>query len=146
MGKDHRSFLRASLLPAVLLVSAFAVVHAQQGRPASAVQARWSDPAAWPDGRVPRAGDKVLIPAGKDVVPDVSPPALGGVTVEGSFADNADLELTIEWVMLHGELQIGAEARPHTRRATITLTKIVPDDEPMKEMGDRGIMIMSGTL
>ena len=37
-------------------------------------------------------------------------------------ADTADLELTTEWIMLHGELEIGTEAKPHTRKATITLT------------------------
>src|SRR6185503_2140816 len=100
------------------------------------------------DKRVPRAGDKVSIPAGKDVLLDVTPPALGGVTVVGklSFADNKDLELTTEWVMLHGELEIGTEAKPHKSKATITLTNNVPDEEPMKDMGDRGIMIQGGTL
>ena len=111
-------------------------------------RARWSDAATWPDRRVPRAGDKVTIPAGKHVVLDVSPPALGSLTIEGklSFANNRDLELTTEWVMLHGELEIGTEASPHTRKATITLTNNVRDEEPMKDMGDRGIMIMGGTL
>jgi cell migration-inducing and hyaluronan-binding protein len=148
VSKQHRSFLLASLLPAFLLVSVFAVVQAQEGRSPTARAARWSDAATWPDRREPRAGDKVTIPAGKEVVLDVSPPALGGVTIEGklSFADTADLELTTEWVMLHGELEIGTEARPHTRKATITLTNTVPDEEPMKDMGDRGIMIMGGTL
>ncbi|HEU4692689.1 MAG TPA: G8 domain-containing protein, partial [Vicinamibacterales bacterium] len=96
VSKHHRSFLLASLIPAFLLVSAFAVVQAQQGRSASATQARWSDPATWPDRRVPRAGDKVTIPAGKHVVLDVTPPALGSLTIEGklSFANNRDLELT----------------------------------------------------
>ena len=37
--------------------------------------------------------------------------------------------------MLHGELEIGTEASPHTRKATITLTNTVPDEEPMKEYG-----------
>jgi len=145
---QHRSFLLASLLPAFLIVSAFAVVQAQNAGSPAARPARWSDAATWPDRRVPRAGDKVTIPAGKEVVLDVSPPALGSLTIEGklSFANNADLELTTEWVMLHGELEIGTEARPHTRKATITLTNTVPDEEPMKDMGDRGIMIMGGTL
>src|SRR5215213_5085269 len=143
MTKRYRSFLLASLLPAFLLVSAFAVVRAQDGKSASARPARWSDPGTWPDRRVPRAGDKVTIAAGKDVVLDVSPPALGSLTIEGklSFANNADLELTTEWVMLHGELEIGTEASPHTRKATITLTNTVPNEEPMTDMGDRGIMI-----
>ena len=80
---------------------------------------------------MPRAGDKVTIPAGKDVVLDVSPPALGGLTIDGklSFANNADLELTTEWIMLHGELEIGTEASPHTRKATITFTNNVKDED-----------------
>src|SRR5581483_5190260 len=143
VSKHHRSFLLASLLPAFLPVGVFAVVHAQQGRSASAAQTRWSDPATWPDRHVPRAGDKVTIPAGKEVVLDVSPPALGGLTIDGklSFADNTDLELVTEWIVLHGELAIGSESSPHRRKATITLTNSVPDEEPIRRMGDRGIMI-----
>ena len=93
MSKRDRSFLLASLLPALLLVGAFAVVHAQEGRSTAAKPARWSDPATWPDRQVPRAGDKVTIAAGKNVLLDVSPPALGGVTIHGklSFANNRDL-------------------------------------------------------
>ena len=61
---------------------------------------------------------------------DVSPPALNGVTIHGklSFADKNDLELTTEWIMLHGELEIGTEAKPHTHKATITLTDNVKDE------------------
>ncbi len=79
---------------------------------------------------------------------DVSPPALGGLSIDGklSFADNADLELTTEWIMLHGELAIGTEASPHTRKATITLTDNVKGEDIMMGMGDRGIMISGGTL
>jgi cell migration-inducing and hyaluronan-binding protein len=141
------------LLPLFLLVSAFAVVQAQNaGSPAAS---RWSDAATWPDKKVPRAGDKVTIAAGKNVVLDVSPPALGSLTIDGklSFANNADLELTTEWIMLHGELEIGTEARPHTRKATITLTNNVKDED-VGGMGganpadrvDRGILLMGGTL
>ena len=62
---------------------------------------------------------------------DVSPPALGSLTIDGklSFANNKDLELTTEWILLHGELEIGTEARPHTRKATITLTNNVKDED-----------------
>ena len=84
---------------------------------------------------------------------DVSPPALGSLTIDGklSFANNADLELTTEWIMLHGELEIGTEARPHTRKATITLTNNVKDEDiggmgGANDRSDRGIMLMGGTL
>ena len=97
---------------------------------------------------MPAAGDKVIIGKDKDVVLDVSPPALGGLSIEGTltFSNNADLELTTEWIMLHGELAIGTEAKPHTRKATITLTDNVKGEEVMVGMGDRGIMISGGTL
>src|SRR4030095_8248481 len=53
--------------------------------------------------------------------------------------------LTTEWIMLHGELEIGTEKTPHTRKATITLTDNVPGED-IQTMGDRGIMLMGGTL
>jgi hypothetical protein len=145
---QYRSFLPAFLLPALLLASVGAVVQAQEGGSPAARQTLWSDPATWPDERVPRAGDKVTIASGKQVTLDVSPPALGGLTINGklSFANNADLELTSEWVMLHGELAIGSEAAPHTRKATITLTDTVRGEDVMGGMGDRGIMLSGGTL
>src|SRR6185369_14484834 len=37
---------------------------------------RWSDPASWPDGKVPVAGADVVIAKGADLVLDVSPPPL----------------------------------------------------------------------
>jgi cell migration-inducing and hyaluronan-binding protein len=82
-----------------------------------------------------------------DVVLDVSPPPLHGLTINGklSFSDKKDLELTTEWIMVHGELEIGSEAKPHTRNATITLTNNVPGED-IETMGDRGIMLMGGTL
>jgi hypothetical protein len=144
MSKQYRSVLLASLVPALLLASVSAAVGAAQP---AAKATRWSDPASWPNKKVPAAGDKVEIASGREVILDVSPPALGGVTINGklSFANTADLELTTEWVMVHGELAIGTEAAPHTRKATITLVNNVKDEELMG-MGDRGIMISGGTL
>src|SRR5262249_1323368 len=150
MRKRYRLFLLLSLVPAFLLGSVFAVVQAQN---APAVkQSRWSDPATWPDRKVPVAGDKVTIERGKDVVLDVSPPVLGGLTINGklSFADNKDLELTTEWIMVHGELEIGTEKAPHTRMATITFTDNVKDEDfgglGGNDRSDRGMMLMGGTL
>ncbi|MDY6949359.1 MAG: G8 domain-containing protein, partial [Pseudomonadota bacterium] len=72
-------------------------------------QTLWSDPATWPNQKVPAAGEQVTIDSGKEIVLDVSPPALGGITINGKlrFADEADLELSTEWIMIHGELEIG---------------------------------------
>ena len=146
MRKPYRSVVLASLVPAFLLGGAFAVQAQDAGTPAKATN--WSDPASWPNRKVPVAGDKVTIGRDKDVILDVSPPALGGLSIDGklTFADNADLELNTEWIMLHGELAIGSEARPYTRKATITFTDNVKGEDVMAGMGDRGIMISGGTL
>jgi cell migration-inducing and hyaluronan-binding protein len=135
------------LVPAFFLLSGSAVVEAQQGSSSAVKGGRWSDSATWSDKKVPAEGASVTIDKGMDVVLDVSPPALRSLTINGklSFANNRDIELTTEWIMLHGELEIGTEKTPHTRNATITLTNNVPDENVM-EMGDRGIMLMGGTL
>lgn len=109
---------------------------------------RWSDPAAWPDGRVPAQGAAVTISRDMDVLLDVSPPTLRSLTIEGrlAFADERDLALSSEWIYLPGgTLEIGTEARPHRHQASITLTDTVPG-ENINTMGDRGILLMRGTL
>ena len=95
---------------------------------------------------MPVAGDKVTIGRDKEVILDVSPPALGGLSIDGklTFANNADLELTTEWIMLHGELEIGTEARPHTRKATITLTNNIKDED-IGGMGGRMTALTAGS-
>jgi G8 domain len=148
MRGRYRSFCVAPLLA----ISGLAIMLAFQGAPEANAQAtqqsRWSDPATWPNHKVPAAGDKVTIGRDKDVVLDVSPPPLDGLSIDGklSFSDDADLELTTEWIMLHGELAIGSEGHPHTRKATITLTDNVKGEDVMGGMGDRGIMLSGGTL
>ncbi|MXP41132.1 transmembrane domain-containing protein [Altererythrobacter soli] len=108
----------------------------------------WSDPASWPDGKVPGENDAVTIPRDREIVLDVDPPALRSLTVDGklSFSNDRDIELETEWIYLRGgELHIGSEAQPHTRKATITLTNKVPGED-INTMGDRGIMLMGGML
>src|SRR5882724_2917093 len=144
-----RSLLFLSLLfPAFLVLGGYAVVRAQQRTSSTAGGKRWSDAATWPDKKVPGKDAVVTIDKDMNVVLDVSPMPLRSLTINGklSFADNKDLELTTEWVMVHGELAIGTEAKPHTRKATITLTDKVKGEDVMAGMGDRGIMISGGTL
>ncbi|HTK74789.1 MAG TPA: G8 domain-containing protein, partial [Gemmataceae bacterium] len=75
--------------------------HAHMAMPARATPSatqwsRWSDPASWPDGKVPGAGDAVTIAKDKAILLDVSPPALRSLTIDGklSFADTSDIGLT----------------------------------------------------
>src|SRR5580658_1476460 len=149
-----RSLLFLSLLvPAFLGLGGYAVVQAQQKTASTANAKRWSDASTWPDKKVPAKDAVVTIEKDTNVVLDVSPPPLRSLTINGklSFADNKDLELSTEWVMVHGELEIGTEARPHTRKATITLTDNVKDEDMSgiggtNDRSDRGIMMMGGTL
>jgi len=143
MKINNRVSLLTRLLPACFLLGATNFAQAQE----AVSSGNWSDASTWAGGAIPETGDKVTIRNGLDVVLDTSTPELGGLTINGklSFADNADLELSTEWIMLHGELEIGTAARPHTRKATITLTDNVKDEQLMG-MGDRGIMLSGGTL
>jgi cell migration-inducing and hyaluronan-binding protein len=138
MRMRARLLLFALLLPAASLPGLAAEAGAQASHadhadmamlapvtPSAAHPSRWSDPASWPDGKVPRAGDAVTIARGRDIVLDVAPPALRSLTINGrlSFSDDRDIELKSEWIYLAGgALDIGSEASPHTHKATITLT------------------------
>ena len=148
-----RSLLSLSLLVTAFLgLGGYAVLKAQQNT-STATAKRWSNTATWPDKKVPGKDAAVTIDKDMNVILDVSPPPLRSLTINGklSFADNKDLELTTEWVMVHGELEIGTEAKPHTRKATITLTDNVKDEDMSgvggtNDRSDRGIMMMGGTL
>jgi len=161
MRMRFRLLLLAVLAPASALLDIATEASAQEAHadhaqmdmpvqpaPSAAHRSRWSDPASWPDGKVPRAGDAVTIGRDQDTLLDVNPPALRSLTINGrlSFSDDRDLELKSEWIYLAGgELDIGSEARPHRRQAVITLTDNIPD-ENIATMGDRGILMLRGTL
>jgi cell migration-inducing and hyaluronan-binding protein len=114
--------------------------------PPLAPAVRWSNAAAWPGGRVPVAGDSVVIPAGTTVSLDVSPPPLGSLTVNGALVfDEADLELTAGWIMVAGTFRIGNSGAPFQHRATITLTGS-PDGPSINGMGNRVLGVLGGTL
>ena len=150
---QKRSFLLLSLLvPAFLGLGGYALIQAQQTTSTAVKAGRWSDAATWADKKVPGANAAVTIGRNVDVILDVAPPALRSLTINGklSFADSKDLELTTEWIMLHGELEIGTEGKPHTRKATITLSDNIKGEDfgglGGGDRSDRGIMLMGGTL
>ena len=106
---------------------------------------RWSNPSTW-GGRVPGAGDRVVIPGGASVRLDKSTPALAGLRVDGSLSfARMNLELKSDWIMVHGNLKIGKENYPFTHRAVITLTG---DDKSVDVMGmgNKFLGVMAGTL
>ncbi len=104
----------------------------------------WSSPNTW-GGSVPTAGTTVVVPAGKVVTLDVSPPALAGVRIEGTlrFA-RVNLALDAGFLDVMGALEIGTATQPFTQRATITLTGA----EPTTADGGlaRGLLVRGGRL
>lgn len=105
----------------------------------------WSDPTAWPGGTVPAAGSAVVIPAGKTIRLDVTPPALDGLTIDGHLEfDDRDLGLTSRWIVVKGSLTIGTEAKPFSKRAVITLTG--PSTDNVQGAGAKVLAVISGTL
>ena len=103
MGTPSRLLRLSWLLPAAFVLGLGSEASAQDAHagmkmPAATASptaklSRWSDPASWPDGKVPRAGDAVTIGKDQNLVLDVSPPALRSLTVDGklSFSDARDL-------------------------------------------------------
>ncbi len=106
----------------------------------------WSEPSSWPGGQVPAAGAAVVIPEGKAVRLDVSPPPLASVRVEGALVfDDRDLELTAGHVLVLGTMRVGTANAPYRHRARITLTG-TPADGDVMGMGNRVLGVVGGTL
>jgi len=107
---------------------------------------RWSDPATWWGGSVPREGQSVTIPAGETVTLDTSPPRLDGLQVDGVLVfEDKDLTLRSDWIMVHGRLQVGTESAPFGSKARIVLTGSDRSENVMN-MGPKVLGVMGGTL
>ena len=110
MAKRSRQYLIALLFPLSALAGPGSGVAAQEHHahvlpdeapaPQAVRSVRWSDPAAWPGGKVPAKGDAVMIARDTEVLLDVSPPALRSLTVHGTlrFSDERDLDLLTECI------------------------------------------------
>src|ERR1700681_2864204 len=92
MRKPSLLFL-SLLVPAFLVLGGYAALKAQQKASSTASAKRWSDAATWPDKKVPAKDAVVTIARDMNVILDVTPQALHGLTINGklSFADNKDL-------------------------------------------------------
>jgi len=105
----------------------------------------WSDPATWPSGHVPLAGDSVHIPTGLAVHLDTTPPALSSLRIDGTLVvDDKTLSLTTGWIVVGGLLRVGTEASPFTHKFHVTLTGS-PGDANIDGMGNK-VLGVSGTV
>lgn len=106
----------------------------------------WSNTSTWPNRQLPKVGDNVNIPEGQVVELDITPPALGYLSINGvlKFKD-MNIELTAKNIMVHGRLEVGTEAKPFMSKAVITLTDTDINGDQMG-MGTRGLMVMGGAL
>src|SRR5690606_32368535 len=106
----------------------------------------WSDPDTWLPNNKPIAGEVVTIPEGTHIILNENTPELGGLVINGILQfEQMDLELTSEWIAVHGTLQAGSENQPFTYNAIITLTDTDTNESHMG-MGTRGLMVMGGNL
>ncbi|UUX96854.1 G8 domain-containing protein [Aquabacterium sp. J223] len=105
----------------------------------------WSDPKTW-GGILPTANAQVLIPPGKTIVLDMDPPALAGLTIQGTlqFA-RRDTRLTTSFIDISasGALEVGSASQPFAQKAVITL-----NGQPVASNDgvSRGINVRGGRL
>jgi hypothetical protein len=95
-------------------------------KPVPGVFANWSNPTTWPSGKVPVAGENVVITNVMSVLLDVSPPPLGQLTIEGQlrFLDNGAKNLSATGIVVFGELQVGNVSNPFRNNAVIELNGV----------------------
>jgi cell migration-inducing and hyaluronan-binding protein len=111
----------------------------------SRIVTSWSDPATW-GARLPLAGESVIVPAGRHVLLDVSPPPLAGLQVDGVLIfDDRALTLAADWILVRGELRIGSASQSYAGQATIVLTGHTPR-ENASGLGTQFLAAMSGGL
>jgi hypothetical protein len=105
----------------------------------------WSDPKTW-GGILPTANAQVLIPPGKTIVLDMDPPALAGLTIQGTlqFA-RRDTRLITSFIDISasGALEVGSASQPFAQKAVITLNG---QPAPSNDGVSRGINLRGGRL
>ena len=111
-------------LPVTVTFHGYQAITGQDGVWFSVVD-RWSSHETWGGYGLPKEHEPVVVPAGKTLLLDVSPPALGSLLVLGRlvFEDKQDLTLTVGNLTIDGggALQVGTELAPFAHSATIQL-------------------------
>ena len=90
----------------------------------------------------------MYIPAGQNILLDISPPQLNLILIEGSLQfDEQDIELQATYIFVRGgRLTIGTEANPFQHKATITLFGQNYATPQLPIYGAKNIAVRRGTL
>jgi hypothetical protein len=90
--------------------------------PPASTELRWSNAATW-GGTFPSAGADIVIPAGRTIILDTNPAAMGALKIEGTLKfDARDIALTAASINVTGSLLIGSKTEAYRNKAVITLT------------------------
>ncbi|MEO0788018.1 MAG: G8 domain-containing protein [Bacteroidota bacterium] len=89
----------------------------------------WSDPASWPDNKVPESGENVLIPEGSHYRLDISPPDLGKLEIKGQLV--VELMTSANWsldqmIIDGGKLMVGQHDDPYTQALALQIGSARP--------------------
>eukprot|EP00210_Caulerpa_lentillifera_P009344 g8908.t1 len=110
---------------------------------------KWSESSTWGGTLPPREGDSVVIPKGKHVLLDISPPQLYVIIIEGTleFEDSQDLHLQCSYIFIrNGSLKVGTKDSPFTHKAVITLHGHPETHPELPLYGAKNIAVRHGTL
>ncbi|XP_067654446.1 inactive cell surface hyaluronidase CEMIP2-like [Haliotis asinina] len=87
---------------------------------------KWGDTSSWASKTIPKKGDQVLIPSGKKLLLNVSPPCLSSIIIGDGAAlvwgDVDNLTVCVSYILIRGRLQIGSEDCRFTKKTHIRLT------------------------
>ena len=120
-----------ALLSALFFAQAIPVASAAPAAPLSEVRVPqankngltlWSDPATW-GGVPPELGDSVRVPAGLELILDVTPRPLSELIVEGQLTmGDQPVRMGVDHISVTGVLQLGTEGDPCTQPVGIVLS------------------------
>jgi len=82
---------------------------------------KWSNATQWPNKKLPKKGDSVLVPSTWNLQLDIDPPSLGTLTIQGKLAFDGASTLTAEKILVLGTLEAGTEGQPFENTAQIHL-------------------------
>ncbi|ESO83722.1 hypothetical protein LOTGIDRAFT_168965 [Lottia gigantea] len=111
---------------------------------------RWSDPTTWPNNMKPGHNSEVYIDSA--ILMDESPPKLHSIVIQPGgrlvWSCEDDYTMYVDFILIHGRMDIGSEDCKYTRKAKIILTGIRGDYEPIfvgeHDFGEKFIGVAPG--